>query len=96
MTKRELVAPPVGTIYQLSHMRWPTRLCEDEYWQVERRTEKTVWLRQLVTNTHDQPIPGMVRSDLWLLERRVLPDGYIRVHKGVYVDLYRDIYTPTN
>ena len=42
MTKHELVAPPIGTIYRLSHMRHYTRLREDEYWQVERRTEKTV------------------------------------------------------
>lgn len=49
MTKYELVAPPIGTIYRLSHMRHYTRLREDEYWQVERRTEKTVWLRQVTT-----------------------------------------------
>lgn len=40
MTKHELIAPPIGTIYQLSHMSHYTRLREDEYWQVERRTEK--------------------------------------------------------
>lgn len=40
MTKRELVAPPIGTIYRLSRSKWYTRLREDEYWQVERRTEK--------------------------------------------------------
>lgn len=53
-------------------------------------------LHQLVTNTHDQPIPGMVRSDLGLLERRVLPDGCLRIHEGVYVHSYADIYRPTN
>ena len=42
MTTHDPIAPPVGTIYRLSHMRWPTRLREDEYWQVERRTDKTM------------------------------------------------------
>ena len=42
MTTHNLVAPPVGTIYRLSHVRWYKRLREDEYWQVERRTDKTV------------------------------------------------------
>lgn len=96
MTKRELVAPPVGTIYQLSHMRWPTRLREDEYWQVERRTEKTVWLRQLVTDTAGNPVPGMIRTDIPSIKRRVLYDASLCIRKGVYTDLYRDIYTPTN
>ena len=63
MTKYELVAPPIGTIYRLSHMRHYTRLREDEYWQVERRTEKTVWLRQLVTNTAGEPMLGMIRIE---------------------------------
>lgn len=40
MTKHELVAPPVGTIYQLRRYNWRARLHEHEYWQVERRTEK--------------------------------------------------------
>lgn len=40
------------------------RLREDEYWQVERRTEKTVWLRQLVTNTAGEPMLGMIRTDV--------------------------------
>ena len=40
MTKRELVAPPVGTIYQLRHHGWRAALRDNEYWQVERRTEK--------------------------------------------------------
>lgn len=31
MTTHDLIAPPVGTIYQLSHTMWPTRLREDEY-----------------------------------------------------------------
>lgn len=96
MTKRELVAPPVGTIYQLSHMRWPTRLREDEYWQVERRTEKTVWLRQLVTDTAGNPVTGMIRTDIPSIKRRVLYDASLCIRKGVYTDLYRDIYTPTN
>lgn len=96
MTKRELVAPPVGTIYRLSHMRWPTRLREDEYWQVERRTEKTVWLRQLVTDTAGNPVTGMIRTDIPSIKRRVLYDASLCIRKGVYTDLYRDIYTPTN
>ena len=94
MTKRELVAPPVGTIYQLSHMRWPTRLREDEYWQVERRTEKTVWLRQLVTDTAGNPVTGMIRTDIPSIKRRVLYDASLCIRKGVYTDLYRDIYRP--
>lgn len=95
MRKQRIVAPPIGTMYRVSYYskNYDNMV---EYWQVERRTERTVWLRQLVTNTHDQPIPGMIRSDLWLLERRVLSDGLLRIHKGVYVDLYRDIYRPTN
>ena len=96
MTKHELVAPPIGTIYRLSHMRHYTRLREDEYWQVERRTEKTVWLRQLVTNTAGEPMLGMIRTDVPLRQCRVLRDACLCIHKGVYVDLYRDIYTPTN
>lgn len=64
MTKRELVAPPVGTIYQLRHHGWRAALRDNEYWQVERRTEKTVWLRQLVTNTEGKPILGMTRTDI--------------------------------
>lgn len=70
MEKRELVAPPIGTIYRLSHIRHYTRLREDEYWQVERRTEKTVWLRQLVTNTAGEPILGMTRTDVPLRQCR--------------------------
>lgn len=31
MTKNAHVAPPVGTIYRLSHVRWHKRLREDEY-----------------------------------------------------------------
>lgn len=31
MTTHDLVAPPVGTIYRLSHMRRTTRLREGEY-----------------------------------------------------------------
>lgn len=40
MTKRELVAPPVGTIYQVRRHGWRAGLLDNEYWQVERRTEK--------------------------------------------------------
>lgn len=95
MEKRELVAPPVGTIYRLS--RWQSiRSREDEYYQVERSTEKTVWLRRLVIDAEGKPVPGMIRADLPLLKRRVLQDACLNIHKGVYVDLYRDIYTPTN
>ena len=56
MTTHNLVAPPVGTIYRLSHVRWYKRLREDEYWQVERRTDKTVWMRKLVTDTDGKPM----------------------------------------
>lgn len=96
MTKRELVAPPIGTIYRLSRSKWYTRLREDEYWQVERRTEKTVWLRQLVTDTAGNPVTGMIRTDIPSIKRRVLYDASLCIRKGVYTDLYRDIYTPTN
>ena len=95
MRKQRIVAPPIGTMYRVSYYSQNHNNVV-EYWQVERRTERTVWLRQLVTNTHDQPIPGMVRSDLELLERRVLPDGCLRIHEGVYVHSYADIYRPTN
>lgn len=63
MTKRELVAPPVGTIYQVRRHGWRAGLLDNEYWQVERRTEKTVWLRRLVTDTEGKPILGMTRTD---------------------------------
>ena len=76
------IAPPVGTIYRLSHMRWPTRLREDEYWQVERRTEKTVWMRQLVTDTEGKPVPGMTRTDVPLKQCRVLYDASLCIRKG--------------
>ena len=95
MTKRELVAPPVGTIYRLNKWK-PIGSCEDEYWQVERRTEKTVWLRQLVTDTAGNPVPGMIRTDIPSIKRRVLYDASLCIRKSVYTDLYRDIYTPTN
>lgn len=94
MTKHELIAPPIGTIYRLIHMRHYTRLREDEYWQVERRTEKTVWLRQLVTNTAGEPMLGMTRTDVPLRQCRVLQDACLCIHKGVYADLYNDIYRP--
>lgn len=80
----DLVAPPVGTIYQLSHMRWPTRLREDEYWKVERRTDKTVWMRRLVTDTEGKPMPGMTRTDVPLKQCRVLYDASLCIRKGVY------------
>lgn len=96
MTKRELVAPPVGTIYQLRHHSWRAALLDNEYWQVERRTEKTVWLRQLVTDTEGKPILGMTRTDIPLRQCRVLQDACLCVRKGVYVDLYRDIYRPAS
>lgn len=95
MRRKRIVAPPIGTMYQVSYYS-KNHNNVVEYWQVERRTERTVWLRRLVTNMLDQPIPGMVRSDLGLLERRVLPDGCLRIHEGVYVHSYADIYMPTN
>lgn len=42
MTKHGHVAPPVGTIYQVRRHGWRADLLDNEYWQVERRTEKTV------------------------------------------------------
>lgn len=94
MTTHNLVAPPVGTIYRLSHVRWYKRLREDEYWQVERRTDKTVWMRKLVTDTEGKPVPGMTRTDVPLKQRRVLYDASLCIRKGVYTDLYNDIYQP--
>ena len=77
-------------------MRWTTRLREDEYWQVERRTEKTVWMRKLVTDTDGKPAPGFTRLALTLkpfpLQCRILFDASLCIHKGVYTDLYNDIY----
>lgn len=96
MTKRELVAPPVGTIYQLRRYNWRARLHEHEYWQVERRTEKTVWLRRLVTDTEGKPVLGMACTDIPLRQCRVLQDACLCIHKGVYVDLYNDIYRPAS
>lgn len=95
MTKRKLVAPPVGTMYRVSYYSQNYNKVV-EYWQVERRTEKTVWLRRLVTDSEGKPVPGMIRTDIPLLKRRVLQDACLCIHKGVYVDLYRDIYRPTN
>jgi hypothetical protein len=94
MTTHALVAPPVGTIYKLSRTRWYKQLREDEYWQVERRTDKTVWMRKLVTNTEGKPVPGMTRTDIPLKQCRVLFDASLCIHKGVYTDLYNDIYQP--
>lgn len=68
MTKNAHVAPPVGTIYQLSHTRWYKQLREDEYWQVERRTDKTLWMRKLVTDTEGKPVPEMTRTDVPLTQ----------------------------
>lgn len=96
MTKRELVAPPVGTIYQVRRHGWRADLLDNEYWQVERRTEKTVWLRRLVTDREGKPIPGMARSGFPLRQCRVLQDACLHVREGVYVDLYRDIYRPAS
>lgn len=100
MTKRELVAPPVGTIYQLRHHGWRAALRDNEYWQVERRTEKTVWLRRLVTDSEGKPIPGMAHSGFPLRQCRVLQDVRLCIrkdaYKDVYVDLYCDIYTPAS
>lgn len=95
MEKHELVAPPLGTIYRLSKWKSITSL-EDEYWQVERRTKKTVWLGRLITDTAGKPIPYMIRTDIPPLKRRVLQDACLCIYKDAYVDLYRDIYTPTN
>lgn len=90
----DLIAPPVGTIYKLSRTRWYKQLREDEYWQVERRTEKTVWMRKLVTDTEGKPVPGMTRTDIPLKQCRVLFDASLCIHKGVYTDLRGDIYQP--
>ena len=95
MEKRKLVAPPLGTIYRLSKWKSIGSL-EDEYWQVERRTEKIVWLGRLITDAAGNPLPYMIRTDIPPIKRRVLQDACLRIHKGEYVDLYRDIYTPTN
>lgn len=55
-----------------------------------------MWLRRLVTDTEGKPVLGMARMDVPLRQCRVLRDACLNIHKGVYVDLYRDIYTPTN
>lgn len=96
MTKHGHVAPPVGTIYKVRRHGWRADLLTNEYWLVERRTEKTVWLRQLVTDTEGKPILGVTRTDRPLRQRRVLQDACLHVREGVYVDLYRDIYTPAS
>lgn len=96
MTKREFVAPPVGTIYQVRRHGWRADLLDNEYWQVERRTEKTVWLRQLVTDTAGKPVLGMTRTDIPLRQCRVLQDACLCIRKGVYTDLYHDIYQHAN
>ena len=100
MTKHGHVAPPVGTIYQVRRHGWRAGLLDNEYWQVERRTEKTVWLRRLVTDSEGKPIPGMAHSGFPLRQCRVLQDARLRIrkdaYKDVYVDLCRDIYTPAS
>lgn len=96
MTKHGHVAPPVGTIYQVRRHGWRAGFLDNEYWQVERRTEKTVWLRRLVTDSEGKPIPGMAHSGFPLRQCRVLQDARLHVREGVYVDLYRDIYRPAS
>lgn len=91
-TTHALIAPPVGTIYRLSHVRWYEQLREDEYWQVERRTDKTAWKRKLVTDTEGKPAPGMTRTDVPPKQCRALHDASLCTHKGVYTDLRGDIY----
>lgn len=49
-------------------------------------------MRKLVTDTEGKPVPGMTRTDVPLKQRRVLYDATPRIRKGVYTDLYRDIY----
>lgn len=91
MTKRELVAPPVGTIYQVRRHGWRADLLDNEYWQVERRTEKTVWLRQVTTveafvlRTFDFariPVQGGFVNDT-IIPCRLHKDGglYVRGHQ---------------
>ena len=60
---RELTAPPVGTIYKLSRTKWHKKLREDEYWIVERRTEKTAWLRRLDLDATGKPLSNAPRTD---------------------------------
>lgn len=45
MIKRELVAPSVGTIYQVRRHGWRADLLDNEYWQVERRIDNTGHIR---------------------------------------------------
>lgn len=86
------VAPPAGTIYRLSHVRRPTRPREDEYWKIERRTEKTAWMRRLATDTDGKPVPDMTRTDVPLKQCRVLFNASPRIHKDAYTDLRGDIH----
>lgn len=37
---------------------------------------------------------GMIRTDVPLRQCRVLQDACLCIHKGVYADLYNDIYRP--
>lgn len=37
---------------------------------------------------------GMIRTDVPLRQCRVLQDACLCIHKGVYADLYGDIYRP--
>ena len=55
-----------------------------------------MWLGRLITDTAGKPIPYMIRTDIPPLKRRVLQDACLCIYKDAYVDLYRDIYTPTN
>lgn len=52
MRRERIVAPPIGTMYRVSYYS-KNHNNVVEYWQVERRTERTVWLRRLVTNMLD-------------------------------------------
>lgn len=51
-------------------------------------------MRKLVTDTEGKPVPGMTRTDIPLKQCRVLYDATLCIRKGVYTDLYRDIYQP--
>lgn len=59
MTKHGHVAPPVGTIYQVRRHGWRADLLDNEYWQVERRTEKPCGCADL------SPTPKGSRYSAW-------------------------------
>lgn len=92
MTTHALIAPPAGTIYRLSHVRWYEQPREDEYWQIEHRTDKTMWMRKLITDTEGKPMPGTTRTDVPLKQRQAPHNASLCIHKGVYTDLRGDIY----